>query len=147
PIPVASALLEGAVAPTLADHAAGVGADLVVMTTHGRGALGRFWLGSVADALVRQLPMPLLLARPHGGEPDLAAAPLPRHLLLPLDGSALAEEMAGAARDLAALAGARVTLLRVVRPVLPPPYPVEGYTVEDMARSLLERVEAVQREV
>ena len=28
-------------------------ADLIVMTTHGRGGLARLWLGSVADDLIR----------------------------------------------------------------------------------------------
>ena len=41
--------------------------DLIVMTTHGRGPLSRFWLGSVADELVRRATVPLLLIRPQGG--------------------------------------------------------------------------------
>ena len=36
------------------------------MSTHGRGALGRFWIGSVADRLIHSLPTPLLLTRPGG---------------------------------------------------------------------------------
>ena len=52
---------EGEVRDVIRAQAECVGADLVVMTTHGRGPLGRFWLGSVADELVRTLPMPVLL--------------------------------------------------------------------------------------
>jgi nucleotide-binding universal stress UspA family protein len=40
-----------------------VGADLVAMTTHGRGGLGRLLLGSVADAVLRQAEVPVLLMR------------------------------------------------------------------------------------
>src|SRR5262249_42499567 len=57
-VPVSSALLEGPVADTLAAHVTAAGADLVVMTTHGRGPLSRFWLGSVADELLRRLTVP-----------------------------------------------------------------------------------------
>lgn len=38
-------------------------ADLIAMTTHGRGGLGRLVLGSVADEVVRHAVCPLLLVR------------------------------------------------------------------------------------
>jgi nucleotide-binding universal stress UspA family protein len=38
-------------------------ADLVVMGTHGRGAVERFFLGSVADRVVRSAPCPVLTVR------------------------------------------------------------------------------------
>src|SRR6476620_6031268 len=60
PVPVTSHLLEGEIVTALTDHAVRSGVDLVVMTTHARGPLGRFWLGSVADELIRHLPVPLL---------------------------------------------------------------------------------------
>src|SRR5262245_33674339 len=43
---VTAEVLEGEVAETLWCHAGDVDADLVVLATHGRGPLGRFWLGS-----------------------------------------------------------------------------------------------------
>lgn len=64
-----SALLDGPVADTISRHAAAIGADLLVMTTHGRGPLTRFWLGSVADALVRQASIPVLLVQPKEAPP------------------------------------------------------------------------------
>ncbi|MEJ7652408.1 MAG: universal stress protein [Chloroflexia bacterium] len=39
-------------------------ASMVVMTTHGRTGLGRVLLGSVADGVLRQGEIPLLLVRP-----------------------------------------------------------------------------------
>jgi nucleotide-binding universal stress UspA family protein len=85
-------ILDGPVAPTLIAHARSRKAQLVVMTTHGRGGVSRFFLGSVADRLVRELHCPLLLV--HAGNP---LAPLPagdqRRILIPLDGSALAESV------------------------------------------------------
>jgi nucleotide-binding universal stress UspA family protein len=38
--------------------------DLLVMTTHARGGLTRWLLGSVAYRLVREAPVPVLLVRP-----------------------------------------------------------------------------------
>ena len=80
-------------------------ADLVVMATHGRGPLGRFFLGSVADVLVRETSVPVLLVRPRGVAPDLRAVPAVANVLVPLDGSPLAERALGPAADLARPAG------------------------------------------
>lgn len=38
-------------------------ADLIVLGTHGRGAVGRFFLGSVADRVVRTAPCPVVTVR------------------------------------------------------------------------------------
>ncbi len=43
--------------------ARGLGVDLVGMTTHGRGGVGRLLLGSVADAVQRQAEVPVFLFR------------------------------------------------------------------------------------
>lgn len=90
--------------------------DLIVLATHARGGLGRAWLGSVADALIRRVNVPTLLVHPR----EDAAVPSTtfRHILVPLDGSALAEESLGLASRLASLGDTRITLLRVVVPQL-----------------------------
>jgi len=41
--------------------------DLVAMTSHGRGGVGRWLLGSVADHLVHHAPAPVLLVRSRAG--------------------------------------------------------------------------------
>ena len=74
--------------------------DLVALTTHGRGPLGRFWLGSVADTLVRHLHVPTLLIRPREGVSP-AADPVPKRILVPLDGSPRAEQILGPTAELA----------------------------------------------
>ena len=101
-------------------------ADLVVMTTHGRGAVTRFWLGSVADDLLRDLPVPLLLVRP-GTDPVDCTQDIPcKHFLLPLDGTDFAEQMLEPALELARCLEADCCLLRVLRPVHSPPIPSRG---------------------
>jgi nucleotide-binding universal stress UspA family protein len=39
------------------------GADLIAMSTHGRGGLGRLVFGSVAQAVLRQAEVPVFLMR------------------------------------------------------------------------------------
>jgi universal stress protein A len=51
-------------ATTIIKQAAKLKADLVIMATHGRSALGRFLLGSVAEHVVRRCPCKVLTVRP-----------------------------------------------------------------------------------
>ena len=54
---------EAAPADAIVEHAHRAGTDLIAMTTHGRGGLGRLILGSVADEVLRSAPCPVLLVR------------------------------------------------------------------------------------
>lgn len=51
------------VADAIVQTAARLGADLIVMTTHGRSGLQRWMLGSVAESVVREAQVPVLLVR------------------------------------------------------------------------------------
>jgi nucleotide-binding universal stress UspA family protein len=104
--------------PELAQYVGELGIDLVVMATHGRGGIQRAWLGSVADHLIRTLEVPVLLVRPREGEPAPGRPPGVGQILVPLDGSPLAEEVLDVAAALARIWDVEVTLLQVVRPVL-----------------------------
>jgi nucleotide-binding universal stress UspA family protein len=146
-VPATAALLEGDVAQAVQTRAVAAGVDLVVLSTHGRGALGRFWLGSVADELVRHLPMPVLLARPGEGPANLGSPPPLKQILLPLDGTPLAEQMIEPALTLGGLMGAAFTLLRVVKPAVRINYLPEGSTLEGMTDNYLERIHAQQKQL
>jgi nucleotide-binding universal stress UspA family protein len=126
-VSVDSALIMGPVAEALGEYAQVVGADLVVMTTHGRGALSRFWLGSVADQLVRQMSIPLHLVRPVdvGAEPRLLASF--QRILIPLDGSTLGEQILEPALALGSLTAAEYLLVQVVKPLSIIGSPLGGY--------------------
>ena len=114
-------LLDGPTVSALEQRIDELGADLVVMTTHGRGPLTRAWLGSVADGLARHTTRPVLLVRPPEGaaaldapRPDFALpAPLLRRVLLPVDDVAHARALLDAAFAVADPA-ATVVLLHVV---------------------------------
>jgi nucleotide-binding universal stress UspA family protein len=112
---VDTVVLEGPVAPAIAEHAAEVDADLVVLASHGRGGVSRLWLGSVADALVRRLDAPLLVVRPGAG-PTPSSGTF-RHVLVPIDVAPESELGADTAAAVVGTSGVEYTLLRVVPPM------------------------------
>jgi nucleotide-binding universal stress UspA family protein len=115
---VSAATVSGPIASTLIEHAREIEADLIVMATHGRGPVQRLWLGSVADAMVRSTQVPVLLVRPSEEGSGRVAVDQIQWILVPLDGSALAEQALDPAVALARACGAEIDLVQVVRPVL-----------------------------
>lgn len=90
-------------------------ADLVVMSTHGRSGLGRWIYGSVADHVLRGTRKPVLLIPATCERSWPAERPL--RVLVPLDGSALAEEALEVANQLTAEPRSELILLRAVEPM------------------------------
>jgi len=72
-----------------------VDADLVAMSAHGRSGLSRWVFGSVADRVLRGSVCPVLLARPEmrASERHVQRRIVYRRILVPLDGSELAEQV------------------------------------------------------
>jgi nucleotide-binding universal stress UspA family protein len=89
--------------------------DLVVLANQRHNGPVRFQLGEVADALVYWRPAPILALRTGGAAPD-AQAPRLQRMLLPLDGSALAEQILVPAVALGKAMEAEYTLLHLVEP-------------------------------
>jgi nucleotide-binding universal stress UspA family protein len=117
-VPATYVVLNGEPADHIRLRAIDVGADLIVMTTHGRTGLSRLWLGSVADSLVRNSTVPVLMLRPAKTSRGRTAARHPfKRILVPLDGSGLAADALGPATDLARATGASLTLVRIVLPI------------------------------
>jgi nucleotide-binding universal stress UspA family protein len=118
PCDVRPVLLTGMVADAIDGYARDSGPGIIVMSTHGRTGLSRAWLGSVADALVRHAPWPVLLVRPR--EVDVGGIGTDRSefesILVPLDGSRRAEKILDPVMDLAQPMDSSVRLLQVVRP-------------------------------
>jgi nucleotide-binding universal stress UspA family protein len=127
-----TAYLRGSVVECLSGYVRDHEIDLVVMTTHARGGMGRAVLGSVADGLVRHSVAPVLLVRPEL-EPARAAAAVRvfQRVLLPLDGGAAEDRMIAHAIAVAGTAGVEYTLLRVVTSGAPSVYPRRPRRGED----------------
>src|SRR6476469_461536 len=92
--------------------------NYVAMGTHGRSGLGRIFFGSVAEKVLRLSTVPVLLVR--SGRDVAMQAEMEqakrtfKHILVPLDGSELAEHGIQQARRLALDTDADITLLAVV---------------------------------
>jgi nucleotide-binding universal stress UspA family protein len=148
PLTLETDLLEGDVVAALKEYVREQAIDLVVIATHARGPFARFWVGSVADDLGAEITQPVLLVRPGEGKPDLAReAPL-RSIVVPLDGSEMAERALWPAAELAQLFDAELALVRVNPPALLPAYLPEGAAARGLAWPLVEteQVERQQRE-
>ena len=89
--------------------------DLVVLATQLQNGPVRFQLGDIANALVYWRPAPILALHTSCAAPD-AKPPRLQHMLLPLDGSALAEQILVPAVALGKVMGAEYTLLHLVEP-------------------------------
>jgi nucleotide-binding universal stress UspA family protein len=110
----------GPAGDAVCQEAARVGADLIVMGTHGRGAVGRFWHGSVADHVVRNVECPVILLPP-GSRKGFRPKKLVRGILVALDLSRESAAVLTPVAEIARLTGAPVTLLHVVLdPILEP---------------------------
>jgi nucleotide-binding universal stress UspA family protein len=150
-VPVTEAVLSGEPAAVICKRALDEGANLVVMTSHGRTGFSRAWLGSVADGVVRRAAVPVLMLRIADAAPDReGVTPLLERILVPLDGSRAAEAVLEPARALAEAFGGTLVLLRVVQPVpmgtVPPMGFAGGTIVEDEEATHVVALEA-RREV
>jgi nucleotide-binding universal stress UspA family protein len=66
-----------------------VDADLIAMSAHGRSGISRWVLGSVADRVLHGAMCPVLIVRARSQQ----VQPTYQHILVPLDGSELAEQV------------------------------------------------------
>lgn len=98
------------------------GADLIVLTSHGRTGMARWMLGSVTAEVARESPIPVLVLRGSALVNALAEPSHPLSALVPLDGSPLAQAVLGPTLQLlGALAGTGPIALRLISVVVPLP--------------------------
>jgi nucleotide-binding universal stress UspA family protein len=98
------------------------GYDLVALCTRGKTGLRRLVLGSVAEEVLRRLPVPALVVHPVFPE---APPPTIRRILVPLDGSHRSASVLPVAAELAKTWGAKVDFVTVVSPTQKEELPVE----------------------
>jgi nucleotide-binding universal stress UspA family protein len=110
----------GRPAPAILDEIKIRQANLVVMATHGRGGIGRFVYGSVADEVLRRADVPVLLIPATCERSWPPGRPL--RILVPLDRSELSEVALAPAGELARRLGAELILVHVVY------YPTYAYS-------------------
>jgi nucleotide-binding universal stress UspA family protein len=116
----AGAIVEsGHTATTIVELAAAQPEMLIAMATHGYTGTKRWLLGSVAEKVLRAAANDVLLVHPENGE-TRSEAKLTT-VVIPLDGSNVAETVLPTARDLALRLSLRVELVRVTRRIYSAP--------------------------
>ena len=145
------------IAPGIEDHEepadaiarlAGTPDTLVCMATHGRSWPTQLMFGSVATEVLRRVGEPLLLVGPR----YLAQAPIVGgDLVLPLDGSELAEQAIPSALAFGKAFGMRIWVVAVLDPASPGPAgssdTMEAAMVERAAQDLWHQHDRVEWEV
>jgi nucleotide-binding universal stress UspA family protein len=115
-INAATRVVDGQAVTAILDATADEHVSLVAMSTHARGGLGRLIYGSVADAVLRHAPVPVLTVPPHGLDewpPDQRIK-----ILVPLDGSQVSKAALAPACELADVLGVAAARLRSDVPAL-----------------------------
>jgi nucleotide-binding universal stress UspA family protein len=121
-LPVKTDLLEGSAAVQIVEHAQRIDADLVLLSSHGRGGLSDWHTSSVAQKVIQRSGLSVLLTR--AWRPEAMCEPAQwgeryyQRILVPLDGSPRAECVLPIATALAEHADALWLVHVVTRPEL-----------------------------
>jgi nucleotide-binding universal stress UspA family protein len=159
---VETAIVAGTPAQVIVQEARAREVDLLVLATHGRSGLGRWRYGSVAEDVLRQADVPLLLVpstsrytwplpvcAPAGGQArhdghdgqeghGATEHARPFRVLVPLDGSSFAREALASVSAFARTCDAELILLRVVEPPGTPYGEVADVATYDPAPDLVD---------
>ena len=100
------------------------GVDLIVMSTHGRTGIRHWVVGSIADKLLQTSAVPVLLVRSASVEKGGFEKWTDITVVVPLDGSALAESVLPHVQALAKQVGNYSLDVVLIRVCEPPPMPV-----------------------
>jgi nucleotide-binding universal stress UspA family protein len=111
------ALEDGPVGPTLRDYAKKFNVDLIVMSSHSRGGVKRITLGSVTDYLIRHTNIPVMVVKSASSFASDFDRKNVSRIVVPLDGSALAEQILPQVASFAVRLNATVSLLHVLTPI------------------------------
>ena len=106
--------LGGTVAVDICLAAQELGVDLIMMTSHARSGVAHFVLGSVAEAVMHNSPVPTLILQRDGLIFPASDRDEPLTILVPLDGTSLAETALAPAVTLAAQVRGAIRVLRVL---------------------------------
>jgi nucleotide-binding universal stress UspA family protein len=139
----------------IVEKAAADKTTLIAMATHGRSGMSRWLLGSIAEKVLRATTNPLLLVRANEEALTEGEAVL-RSIIVPLDGSELAESVLPTAVKLARLLNVGMVLFRAYELPASAYYGRENYLpnyeelknrVKEQAQDYLDkRIEAIKAE-
>lgn len=106
----------GPIAPAILSIAVQLGADLLVMGTHGRGGLSKFAIGSVSEELLRLAPVPVMTVGPKA-EMSASAAPCAHAILFATDFGPGSKRALPFVLQLTRARNAKLVLLHMISPM------------------------------
>lgn len=113
-------IAQGHAAEQILAEAFTAGADLTVLSRHGRSGESKWSIGSTAKKVIERARGSLLIV-PVGKRDSIPPRVPPRRILIPLDGSIRAECALAIAHQIAAASGAEIILVHTVRDTHSPP--------------------------
>ena len=114
-VDVTVALETGPVADALEGYVKRNNVDLIVISSHGRGGFSRLSLGSVTDSLIRRTTVPVLVVKPPASYLNPTVRGAFKRIVVPLDGSPLAEQILRPIITLAVLEDSEIVLLSIIK--------------------------------
>ena len=109
-------MLEGAVPSALAEYFDSSATDFVVMAMHHASRLEHLLFGSVVGSVTRHVHVPVLVIPASTEAPAFSSLVDIKRVLVPLDGSEVAEQIIPVVSTLAAATHPEIVLLRVIAP-------------------------------
>lgn len=116
-VKVTATCIEGEAASSILDFADKNKIGLVVISTHGKGGISRWSLGSIATKVVQSSHIPVFLVR---SSPQAEAAVKLKKIAAALDGSRFAEAIIPHLEAFAKSLGSEIVLLEVLEPIKVP---------------------------
>lgn len=110
-------------APVILDYASENAIDLIVMGTHGRRGVGHFFLGSVAEEIVRMAECPVFTIR----EAEKPTPPKAKeNILVPVDFSEHSKNALANAKEIAKSYQTKIHLLHIIEETIHPAFSLTG---------------------
>ena len=117
-VEVETKVLHGNPVQTILEEEENFGADFLVISTHGASGISRWRFGSVTDKVIRAATCSTMVIGPRAAEREEwligEISPAFKNIMLPLDGSPLAEQALPEAQRFAEVYGAQLHLIRTV---------------------------------
>lgn len=138
--------IAGCAAEEILNYAEGNDIDIILMATHGRSGIKRWLMGSVANKVLRASKVPVCLVRSGTPEEMVDSKWAARRLLVPLDGSEMAEAILPHVEKLAKQRSADLVDITLIR-VCESPFVTINYPESIMALTRVEYVKHMQRKL
>jgi nucleotide-binding universal stress UspA family protein len=132
-------ILEGVAHQEIVRLAGELRVSLVVVGSHGRSTVGRFFLGSVSDQVLRRASMPVLVVR-EGGNPR------PSRIIAAIDSEGAVEDVLRSAAAWSAALGAELSVVHVIDP-LPEPVLLRIYPDSALRPKVREWLQQIEHKV